>query len=407
MVSSIALLVAIAFMVFSNRDSENMASRDRTERKKTEEADRGGNLSLKEAFGFFTNPLKFRAIEIDKSEPVFNGNNANNSGFAAESAEWIYYSFGFPGIFRMRHDGTGQVKICDDSALYLNLAPDGWLYYKKINGDNGIYKIRTDGTERSLVLEGYNDSPIVYGDYLYYLYKEKPFSEGVLCRRSLDGTTDEVVSLGKIDFFNIFQNTIYYFVIYDRDHYELRKMNLDGSGDKKETLRTDSVKCLNVSDLLEMPVYLEGDSVRSVSGYMIIAESNSLVLYGDYMYYSNENALYKYGKKEEVIYKGAVTSLNIAGGKIFFGAPVTPEQYFFMDLDGSNIKPLGKIPDSKEEIGEDNTTVNVALFDYQELEIKNYDEARAYGLATASGANSNVLSYKYDDLARRNLCKKF
>ena len=50
-------------------------------------------------------------------------------------------------IYRIRTDGTGLERISDDAGLFLNVV-DGWIYYVNRDSNRNLYRIRTDGTGR-------------------------------------------------------------------------------------------------------------------------------------------------------------------------------------------------------------------------------------------------------------------
>jgi hypothetical protein len=72
---------------------------------------------------------------------------------------WIFFS-GYAdddvaGFFKMRIDGSELQRINNDLVFYFN-AYDGWIYYLITETpyvSNGIYRIRTNGTERETVGE--------------------------------------------------------------------------------------------------------------------------------------------------------------------------------------------------------------------------------------------------------------
>jgi len=92
------------------------------------------------------------------------------------AGDWIYYlqragsdANGFGILYKVRTDGTGQMKICDDELSCINVVGD-WIYYVGFDssGHNGIYKIHTDGTEKAKLSEDPAGLINVAGDWIYY-----------------------------------------------------------------------------------------------------------------------------------------------------------------------------------------------------------------------------------------------
>jgi hypothetical protein len=106
------------------------------------------------------------------SAPNVRGNtsgNIKNGGYATMQGDWIYYA-GSDGIYRMKQDGSGSKKICDDKAMYLNVQGE-WLYYKNMTkGDDGYekgFKIKTNGSGRTLFLDRKADFLTIIDDAVY------------------------------------------------------------------------------------------------------------------------------------------------------------------------------------------------------------------------------------------------
>lgn len=74
--------------------------------------------------------------------------NINNGGIAAQQGDWIYYDN--DGLYKIKTEGTEKIKICDDVARYINAAGN-WIYYCNDADMDKLYKIKTDGTGRSRV----------------------------------------------------------------------------------------------------------------------------------------------------------------------------------------------------------------------------------------------------------------
>jgi len=85
------------------------------------------------------------------------------------SGDWIYYvNYKDENkIYKLKIDGTGKAKLSDDSAPVLNVF-DGWIYYWNNNENNNLFKLKLDGTERVKLNDDYSDSPNIVGEWIYY-----------------------------------------------------------------------------------------------------------------------------------------------------------------------------------------------------------------------------------------------
>ena len=70
--------------------------------------------------------------------------NLHSGGTVAQQGDWIYYNkFPSGGLYKVKIDGTGKIKLNDDSAFAINVVGD-WIYYHNDTGDAGSYKVKTD-----------------------------------------------------------------------------------------------------------------------------------------------------------------------------------------------------------------------------------------------------------------------
>lgn len=98
------------------------------------------------------------------------------------SEGWIYYrnNSDINKFYKIRTNGTQRVKISEDSPYYINVVGE-WIYYQSTY--NTLYKIKKDGSEKTLVTEVNEWCNLnISGDWMY-LRK----SDG-LTKVSLDGT---------------------------------------------------------------------------------------------------------------------------------------------------------------------------------------------------------------------------
>ena len=146
--------------------------------------------------------------------------NINNGGIAAIQEDWIYYSNLNDGgkIYRIRTDGSDKDKLCDKINCYnINVIGD-WIYFSS----GIVYKMRTDGTECSEVINAYCRNVTVIGDFIYY---ENNDEWGSLYKIRTDGTEEmELVNFYDIKDFCADGDWIYY-----NTGQSLNKIRNDGS----------------------------------------------------------------------------------------------------------------------------------------------------------------------------------
>ena len=170
--------------------------------------------------------------------------NSSNYGFITTQGDWLYYSFtGQNGIFKMKSDGSEQTKLCNDIASYINVVDD-WIYYCNNNGNDyfHIYKIRTDGSDRTNLNNEQSNFPNVVGNWIYYINvkdKSKPYKIQIDGNNKTKLNDDE--SSANI---NVVDNWIYYKKREKTGEEKLVKIKTDGSG--RMEITNDKVYGFNV-----------------------------------------------------------------------------------------------------------------------------------------------------------------
>ncbi len=120
--------------------------------------------------------------------------------------DWIYYSNADDNhrLYKIRTDGTQRTQLSEDEAVFINVV-DGWIYYTYIE-QHGIYKIRTDGTQRTHISEDDANFMNVVDNWIYY----SDYSTGNIYKISTDGTQRILISEDEADFINVVDGWIYY-----------------------------------------------------------------------------------------------------------------------------------------------------------------------------------------------------
>ncbi len=183
---------------------------------------------------------------IGSSWGVMGNTPANivNGGQLAESDGWVYYEMN--GLYKIRVDGTEKTLLDSGEYRYrsINVVGD-WIYYIT----DCIYKMRTDGTEKERL--DINDkvySASVYGDWIY-LNSENILSEVNYHERMYKVRTSftdfQVINEEKHSDMCVYDGYIYYISL-ETDIRTLYRMNIGSS--EKEKLSDDTVGNIIISD---------------------------------------------------------------------------------------------------------------------------------------------------------------
>ncbi|EGO63788.1 DUF5050 domain-containing protein [Acetonema longum] len=176
--------------------------------------------------------------------------NITNGGYAAIQGDWVYYrnedqsnELDSATLYRQNLVSGVKEKISNDSAHYINVIGE-WIYYGKYtSGVRGfhsgpIYKIRTDGTNRTQLNNDISVELNVIGEFIYYISRT---DANKIYRMKTDGT--EVTKLVDEDCqnLNVTKDWVYY-----TSNSGISKIKLDGSG--KERIFNGKVGTMIIDD---------------------------------------------------------------------------------------------------------------------------------------------------------------
>lgn len=128
-----------------------------------------------------------------------------HGGYAAKDGDWIYFSTARQ-LLRMRTDGSELSILLEAEVKNINVS-GGWLYYC-IGGAqqaSRIYRMRTDGSEQQTVLDEGTMFYVAAGDCLYY----QPFSDAGLQRITPESGAIETVLEARCERFSIADDVLY------------------------------------------------------------------------------------------------------------------------------------------------------------------------------------------------------
>lgn len=267
---------------------------------------------------------KAKKLDITMVDTIPNtiGNtigNVANAGLAARQGKWMYYTYYgvtyHSPIYRAMLDGETSIKPLNEPGSYTSINVVGdWIYYYD-NGRRGIFKMKTDGSEGTQVINTYAYRVIVIGDWIYY---SSP-NTGIH-KVKTDGTGEALVVNDPFIYGSIAisGNKICYSSM-GGGQTALYSINIDGS-DKKRIVSTPE-------------------------GLFIIND--------DWIYYANSShqaGLYKIkmdGSSNTKISNTYIGVFNISGNKIYYVASEDRKNIYSMSLDGTNKRKLTNNPNNE------------------------------------------------------------
>lgn len=171
---------------------------------------------------------------VVESEEMGNTNsNILNGGHAVLYKDWIYFmNFSEENsLFRMKTDGTEESMVSEDFAYLLNASGD-WLYYASGKENGQIFKIRPDGSEKTLVIDRVSMNMIVSEEHIYFIdfSNESGPDRFKIFRVRTDGTERQKIVDHTVSYFSISDEWIYYL---KEDEQKIYRVKKDGSEDAK------------------------------------------------------------------------------------------------------------------------------------------------------------------------------
>lgn len=197
-------------------------------------------------------------VEDTSKEPENRGNSVGNTVNGSRvtfERDWIYYiNIKDRGnIYKMKTNGSEKTLVYDNYTSNLNLM-EGWLYFSSYD-ENGffknIYKMKTDGSERIKLSE---DSPSymnVVGDWIFY----SNINDGdKIYKMKTDGSCRTRINYDPSWNLIVFDGWIYYV-----SGNLLCKVKTDGS---QKTVLLDEVHRIRALYVIDEWLYYLGDGVK-------------------------------------------------------------------------------------------------------------------------------------------------
>lgn len=106
-----------------------------------------GNMIVLGDWIYYIRAGELDKVKIDGTSPQKLIENVKSMNVVGD---WIYYSNNDTGLNKMKVDGTNNQKICSDKAENINIV-ENWIYYRNYDENNGLYRIKTDGSNKQPV----------------------------------------------------------------------------------------------------------------------------------------------------------------------------------------------------------------------------------------------------------------
>jgi len=290
-------------------------------------------------------------IDASNQADIYGSHSGNisNRGFVAENDENIFYMYtpeityyGEGSLYKADKNGNGISMVCSDAVIDINVIGD-WIYYSNyadhIRHPYGgkIYKIRTDGTERTKL----NDVDSAYlniaNGWIYYInLSDGDFMTNQrIYKMRLDGTCNTKLNDEMCSHLNVVNDWIYYlsWVLNEEENIfkpQIYKMKIDGTQRSKisddydytDFMCTDGKLILynNLSDGGKMYSIMADDNTQKTK---LTDEGVEFInIWGEWIYYVSKdrtlNRVLTDGTNKSVLWEQRSFKLNIIDGWIYF-----------------------------------------------------------------------------------------
>ena len=270
--------------------------------------------------------------EINNVNTILSGGNVVKSG------RWIYYkNFSENGmLYKMKEDGKNKTRLTNNIASYINIIDD-FIYYVSCNG---IYKVRTDGTGNMKIRDFKDDNKYktntkfkdvsIYKNEFYNLYAigkrlyfidstRAPIDDGykILISIDTDGKNERLHETGtNVEGFITYKGFIYYWGSFHVGG--LYKMKLD---DTNKVALTKSF-ITNVSLLKNQFYFLTYDFDNPEVSQRVFRTTDE---------FRTEKLLQISSK---------ITNMSVTYGNIYYSTLDNPKTLYKADLEGNNVSEV-------------------------------------------------------------------
>lgn len=172
----------------------------------------------------------------------------------------------YTSLYKADLGGRDRVEVFD-GILNPHCVVNGTMYFNGTDGDHYLYGLNTSTDAIATLWTGNIWNPVVVGNYVYYMDLSNHYG---LSRYSLINNEVEILTNDRVDYFNVYNNVIYYQTA-GSDNLALKRMNTDGSNN--EIVREGIHENIHITSHyvyfneygFEVPVYHTPTSGGSVS----------------------------------------------------------------------------------------------------------------------------------------------
>lgn len=281
--------------------------------------------------------------------------NANNFGKVTTQGNWVYFAGSDNAIYRMRNDKTQIQRICNATAVSLNVVGD-WIYYADGTLEGGIYKVKLDGTNKTKLSNAISYRVYVENDWIYYTSK---YWGGILYKMKTDGSQSTKLLTEECREYIVHNGYIYYTSADDGLVY---KCNTDGQG---KTILCPGFAGSNLALVGEKLAVSGSETIYYVnldgSGFKKYKKNNAqfsfLNGYDGWLYYLEHNfnngstttyfgRMKPNGSQKTNIFEykflnHANTYLIVAGDWIYFQNEHQNDDLYRVKIDGTKVERVG------------------------------------------------------------------
>lgn len=277
------------------------------------------------------------ALRKGVSDSVIRGStsgNINSGGLAAVKDDMIYYinSKDDYRLYKVKTDGTEKTWLYKDTPyaevsdvpFFINVVGD-WLYYANLMEDYSIYKVRLNGKDRTKLNGDESWNVTVIDNWIYYINES---DEGCLYRIDINGASKTKLNEYDSKYLDIKPDWLYF--VNNDDGRTIYRMKAD---DPSVVERLENIYAwgINVSEgwiyfSNEMDLHYLYKVNIDGTGLTKLCDDTAYDIHvvGEWVYYSNASdgdKLYKIkvdGTERTMIYDGDACLLNIVGDYIYF-----------------------------------------------------------------------------------------
>lgn len=234
------------------------------------------NIPIKE---FNTQP------DIDPNIRGSRSENINNYGMFILHDDWHYVSDNKNNaLYKMRQDGSEKTLVSKGYFIDINIVED-WLYYSAF--DSGIWKMKLNGTQKTQLTDFRPWKVHVIDDYIFF----QDYFELDLYRMKNDGTEKEMI-IENLRMNTFYQGNYIFFTDRKEDHV-IKKMDLYGhyEGEVYEHQRSiynDFIVQENYLYLIEDGIW-RIDLMTQEKVLLTEDQSRGFNIYDEWIFYANDS----------------------------------------------------------------------------------------------------------------------